>query len=169
VRHSQPMDSPALSDSGDTLHVPRSMLAHLQSGLGVLGRCILVLGLCVLVLPYRDAISDFVGRHYPWPEGRWLISAAIFAQNFMIEALVCLPLIFPIALVLRRGAVFAALAVSLPVTMRALSEMSHHRNGVYGSIIVGYVALCHFLFLVGGTAILRAKINKRARDAVAAP
>jgi len=148
---------------------PRGIRARLRSVLWVIARGVLVLAMCLLAIPYRDMISDFVGAHFPWPEGRWLISASIFAENFIIEALVCLPLVLPMALVFSRGAVLAAMAVSLPVVLRAVSEMPHHRNGIYGSIIVGFVALCHFLFLAGGTAIARANVKERGRDAVAAP
>ena len=169
MHSSELIDQPVPVPQGSGRLPPRRVLARLRSVLWVVTRGVLVLAMCLLAIPYRDTISDFVGAHFPWPEGRWLISASIFAENFLIEALVCLPFVLPMALVFRRGAVLAAMAVSLPVVLRAVSEMPHHRNGIYGSIIVGFVALCHFLFLVGGTAIARAKVRERERDAAAAP
>jgi hypothetical protein len=110
-------------------------------------------------LSYHDALSNFVGRHYPSASAPFAY-AAVMAQAFVIESLVCLPLVFPLAFLYGRFTVIAALLLAGPVVARVIWEAPGAPKPPLGPALFAFHGLCHIAFLVGGSKIAALRLQR---------
>lgn len=83
-------------------------------------------------------------------DDRSFIYGALLLQGFVAAALVAALLCFPLAIVFRQNAPYAALAVSMPVLLLRVPELADSSRHVLALFISAYGVLAYAVLLVLG-------------------
>jgi hypothetical protein len=117
------------------------------------------LTLTLVTLWYLDSphqqISEFLGRHFPWPTARSLKWPALLLERTLIEVIVCIPVAFLLAAYVRRFSVYVALVLSVMFCLRVDGPLSASAVMSYQWWFLIYIVVIHVTLLVGGTAVRR--------------
>jgi hypothetical protein len=117
------------------------------------------------VKDYHDGISYVVGEYLPWPRVKGLGFQVAMAEAFLIEALVCLPLVYFIQPLFGRWTMAAALLISVPCVWRAALEALFTSIAPLAPALILFHGFSHFAFLVGGTAIAKSRAGLQRGNA----
>jgi hypothetical protein len=158
------MSSPK-TNMDDRYHPPRAPVsdgALLKPRVNVWDIMIVMSLLAMWLLDYpHDAISRFIGQHFPWPVERSLKWPALLFERTLIEAGVCIPAAIVLALRLRRCAVVIAVLLSVVFCGRISFEVSAALPGSAQWRFLLVIAGIHTALLVSATAYL-AYLARRA-------
>jgi len=112
---------------------------------------------------YHDAISEFIGRHAPRFVSPFIFPGLI-AEAFLIEASVCLPLVYPLAFLYGRFTLPVSLLLAAPVVIRATWEAPYAIKPPLGPALLAFHGLCHFAFLVVASKIVALRLQRSNRS-----
>jgi hypothetical protein len=99
-------------------------------------------------------ISTYVGAHFPWPEARPWKLAALLSEHTVIEALATMPFAVLIAFAFPKRGIWIAAALCVIFWGHLLRDHGSVAGRPSATIFVTYMALSHFVCLVGGTALV---------------
>ena len=116
-----------------------------------------------LSFQYHDGISEFIGRHTPRFVSPYVFPGLI-AEAFVIESVVCLPLIFPLAFLYGRFTLAVSLLLAAPVVLRAAWEAPYAVRPPLGPTLVAFHGLCHLAFLVVGSRLAWLRLQRSSHS-----
>ena len=104
--------------------------------------------------PY-DQISTYISSFFPWPNAKSWKWAALLIEGALIQVITGFPMALLLTLLFRTLAVRVACVLAAIFAIRAFFELPSPVNPPYGSAYIVYIAVCHFLLLVGLTIVVR--------------
>jgi hypothetical protein len=96
-------------------------------------------------------ISNFIGERFPFPVDKQLKWSALLLEVSLIEAVVCIPFVFPIVWLCRKYAIQAATLMFLIFTCRVFVTLLFFGTSTYSIVFLIFQTICHLAFVVGGT------------------
>ena len=123
------------------------------------------IGLLLLTLWYLDfphqVISAEIGRLFPWPSEHSLKLPALLLERTLIEALVCIPAAFILALCLRRAGIYVAVLLAAVFARKIAAQAAAYTAMSNEWRFLLFIAAIHILLLVGGTVYLNCRAARR--------
>jgi hypothetical protein len=121
----------------------------------------LVLLLCWSFNVPHYLISNYIGAHFSWPTDQSMKWIALLFEGCLVETVVCLPFVLPLAYIFRRFTIPATCLLVAVFAIRAVVFLPTYPGSIYPAAFVCYQIVCHTLFLVGGTVIARRYLEIR--------
>jgi hypothetical protein len=109
----------------------------------------------------HSVISSYVGSHFLFTKaGRWQWSGVLL-ESFLIESIVCIPFVFPIAVACRNLVIPASTLLLLIFIAHALISFLMFADSAYFYAFFAFQVFCHGALLVGGTYLARNNLVER--------
>jgi hypothetical protein len=114
--------------------------------------------LWVQLIPYHQ-VSAFIGAHFPWPANRSWKWGALLLEGAMIQLVVTIPIAIAISVAYRNWAIAVASALAAIFFLASWRTSQVTPYLPYDRLFVWYLAICHSIFFVGTTLLMRSNIR----------
>lgn len=111
-----------------------------------------------MAFSYHDLISDAVYFQLHVLDNKILGWHRLILWVFIQEMLICLPIIYPLALIFGRHATIAALLICLP-NVSAFFFKAYYAETIIRTVFFLYLVLCHSSLLLIGVWITQQSLN----------
>jgi hypothetical protein len=109
-------------------------------------------------------ISNYIGEHFPFPDPKLWKWSALLVEVCLVEFSVCIPFVFPIAVLCRNLAIPASIFLFVIFIVHALFSLLTAANGVYFFVLLIFQIICHCAFLIGGTYLARRHMIEKPKS-----